>query len=80
MDFPTQINTIRMGLSIKYFKGSHIGLSKLLCIIMMSLKIVLNSAKCVDPDEMKLYGSSLFAISTCLRVSRIQRAINQELK
>ena len=31
MDFPIQINTIRMELSIIYFKGSHVEISKYLC-------------------------------------------------
>ena len=29
MDFSIQIDTIRMGLYIIYFKGSHVGISKL---------------------------------------------------
>ena len=33
MDFPIQINTIRMGLSIIYFKGSQVEISKELCTL-----------------------------------------------
>ena len=49
MDFPIQINAIRMGLSIIYYKGSEF----LNYDAFLSLNVVLTSAKCEDNDEMQ---------------------------
>ena len=50
MNFPIQINTTEMGLSIIYFKGSKDEISKLRCAsILKNVFIVANSA---DTDEM----------------------------
>ena len=64
MDFPIQINIIRMGLSIMHFKGSRVEICKLRCTSVV--KDCFCSSKSVDPDEMQCFcgissGSSLFA-------------------
>ena len=50
MDFPIKINTIRMGLSMEYFKGSQVQISKLyyffFIIIFLSKKTVQTLMKC----------------------------------
>ena len=51
MDFPIQINAIRIGLSIIYFKGSWVRISKLCCISVP--EDCYDIAKSVDPDEMQ---------------------------
>ena len=55
MDFPIQINTIGEGLSIIYFMGSHVEISKL--EVLQSFKIVLVVANSADPDEMPHYAA-----------------------
>ena len=55
MDFPIYIETIIMGLSIEYFKGSQVDCSKLRCI--WSLKDALILANSADPDEMLHYAA-----------------------
>ena len=50
MDFPIKINTIRMGFSVEYFKGSQVQISKLyyffIIIIFLSKKTVQTLMKC----------------------------------
>ena len=50
MDFPIHIDTISIGLSIVYFKGSQVEFSP-------SLKVVLILAKSADPNEMQHYAA-----------------------
>ena len=49
MNFPIQINTIEMGLSIIYFKESKDEISKLRCSSILFFFIIANIA---DTDEM----------------------------
>ena len=49
MDFPIQMNAIRMGFSIMYFKGSQV---KNPNNDVLQYKIVFILANSVDPDEM----------------------------
>ena len=51
MDFPIQINAIKMGLSIIYFKDHILEFPKY--DVYLSLKTVLMTAKSIDPDEMQ---------------------------
>ena len=55
MDFPIHIDTISMGMSIVYFKGSLVEFSKL--SLYLSLEVVLILAKSADPDEMQHYAA-----------------------
>ena len=50
MDFPIQMNTIWMGLSIIYFKGSQVEISN--NYVLQSLKIIFILANSADTDEM----------------------------
>ena len=55
MDFPIQINTIRMGLSIIYFKESEVKIQN--NYELQSLRIVIILANSVDPDEMPHFAA-----------------------
>ena len=55
--FPIQINTLRMGLSIIYFKGSQVEISNQLRMFPKIVFILANSA---DPDEMQHYWYATF--------------------
>ena len=50
MDFPIQIDTLRVGMSIIYLKGSQVGISNY--YIFISLKIVFTLINSADLDEM----------------------------
>ena len=52
MDFPIQIATIRIGLSIICFKGSQVDLPNK--YLLQSLKIAFIIANSADPDEMQI--------------------------
>ena len=52
MDFPIQIATIRMGLSIIYFEGSQVDFPNK--YVLQSLKIAFIVANSADPDEMQI--------------------------
>ena len=53
---PIYIDTISMGLSILYFKGSQVEFF-LNYSVFLSLKVVLILANSVDPDEMQHYAA-----------------------
>ena len=55
MDFPIHIDTISMGMSIVYFKGSLVEFSKLW--LFLSLEVVLILAKSADSGEIKHYAA-----------------------
>ena len=75
MDFPIQINTISMGLSIIYFKGSQVEITN--HFVLLSEKIVFILANSGSPDEMAHFDR-VFAVcqSTALGISSIQRDKN----
>ena len=52
MDFPIQVNTMRMRLSVIYLKGSQVKLSKIINYELQSLKILFILANSEDSDEM----------------------------
>ena len=56
VDFPIQIQSIKMGLSIKYFKESQVVFSQLSYISVPD-----DCRPCVGPDEMPHRGSSFIA-------------------
>ena len=57
MEFPIQIATIRMGLSIISFKGSQVDFSNK--YVLQSLKIAFIIANSADPYEMQITKSPL---------------------
>ena len=67
MDFPRQINSKRLRLSIIHFKGSQVELSKIY-ILLLSLRIVFKLENSAGPDEM-LHSVSfhlgLYCFSKC---------------
>ena len=78
IDFPIQINTIRMELSITYFKGHRFEFPDY--DVFKSVKIVLTSAKSIDPDEMQHYaafhlGLYCFGVSGPQSVKRNQHVV-----
>ena len=52
MDFPIQVNTMRMGLSVIYLKWSQVKLFKIINYELQSLKILFILANSEDSDEM----------------------------
>ena len=56
MDFHIQIASIRIAISIIYFKGSQVDISKLICTS-VSEYCIYRSIQCI-PDEMTLHGRS----------------------
>ena len=52
MDFPIQIATIRMGLSIICFKGSQVDFPNK--YVLQSLKVAFIIANSADPNEMQI--------------------------
>ena len=71
MGFLFQIHAIRMGLCIKYFRGSH-RLKFPNYDVFLSLMIVLTSAKSVEPDEMPHYAAFHLGLH-CLPKYRFRR-------
>ena len=62
MDFHILIDTVRMGLSIIYCKGSTVRISNYDVFLFILLKVFLTFTNCIYPDEMPhSAGSSLFA-------------------
>ena len=55
MNFPIQINTIAMGLSVIYFKGSRVEICKLRCTSVV--KDCFCRSKSADPDEMRCFAA-----------------------
>ena len=55
MDFSIHIDTLGMGLSIVYIKGSQVEFSNV-CVF-RSLKVVIILANRVDPDEIQHYAA-----------------------
>ena len=53
MDFPIHIDTIIMGLSIVYFKGSQVDFLNYQVHVFQFGKVVLILANSADPDEMQ---------------------------
>ena len=66
VDFPVQIATIRMGLSIICFKGSHVDFPNK--YVLQSLNIAFIIANSADPDEMQHY-----VFTVCQKLPFIQR-------
>ena len=65
MDFLTQINAIRVGLSIIFLRGHR--LKFLNDYVFLSQKIVFISTKSVDPDEMLHFAVFHLGIHSLLK-------------
>ena len=65
MDFPVQINKIRMGLSIIYFKGSQVGFSKYFNYELQSLNVIFILANSAGPDEMLHLVHFIWVFTVC---------------
>ena len=64
MDYPTHIETIVMEMSIMYYKGWLVNISKKKIDVFLSLKIVFILGNSAFPDEMCLLG--LHSLPKCL--------------
>ena len=62
-----------MGLSIVYFKGSQIDISKLICTSVSEYCFYHRLANSADPDEVQHYAAFDFGFHYLFRVSSIQR-------
>ena len=65
MDFPIQINAIRVGLAIIFLRGHR--LKFLNDYVFLSQKIVFISTKSVDPDEMLHFAAFHLGIHSLLK-------------
>ena len=81
MDFPIQMEAIRIGLSMMYFKGSQVVIPNY--YVFLSVGIVFTFTNSVDPDEMQMKCHTLrhfiwvFTVyqSICLGVSSIYKGL-----